>query len=158
VHGLSTAWGRLFFQFGPAEHPDRLAASVIRSLLSKREAPCTHGRQIRSFLHVADVGAAFAALLDSDIEGPVNIGGAEPVSIAELLQEIASQTGHAELLKLGARTAQPSEPARLVPDVRRLNRDVGFRPRFDLRDGVADTIAWWRQHEDDMSPAGSAPR
>jgi nucleoside-diphosphate-sugar epimerase len=156
VHGLSTAWGRIFFQFGPAEHPDRLAASVIRSLLSQRAAPCTHGRQIRSFMHVADVGAAFAALLDSALEGPVNIGGAEPVAIAELLREIASQTGHPELLQLGARPAPLTEPAWLVPDVRRLHRDLGFRPRFDLRDGVADTIAWWRQRGDDASPAGSA--
>ena len=39
---------------------------MIVALLGGREALCTHGRQIRSFLHVADVGAAFAALLDSD--------------------------------------------------------------------------------------------
>jgi len=32
--GLSTAWGRLFFQFGPGEHPQRLVASVILDLLS----------------------------------------------------------------------------------------------------------------------------
>ena len=78
TQGLSTAWGRIFFQFGPHEHPERLVASVIISLLSGREAPCTHGRQIRSFLHVADVGAAFAALLDSELEGAVNIGSGEP--------------------------------------------------------------------------------
>jgi nucleoside-diphosphate-sugar epimerase len=80
------------------------------------------------------------------------------VSIAELLREIASQTGHPELLQLGARTAPLTEPARLVPDVRRLHRDLGFRPRFELRDGVADTIAWWRQQVDDASPPGSVSR
>ena len=145
VHGLSTAWGRVFFQYGPGEHPDRLAASVIRHLLLEREAPCSHGRQVRSFLHVADVGAAFAALLDSPLQGPVNIGGADPVTIAELLQEIAAQTGRAELLKLGSRPAGAHEPEQLVPEVRRLQRDLQFRPRFDLRSGIADTIAWWRQ-------------
>jgi len=41
--------GRIFFQFGPDEHPDRLVASVIMNLLSGREALCTHGRQIRQF-------------------------------------------------------------------------------------------------------------
>jgi UDP-glucuronate decarboxylase len=69
LEGLSTAWGRIFFQFGPAEDASRLVASVIINLLSGREAPCSHGRQVRSFLHVADVGSAFAALLDSEIQG-----------------------------------------------------------------------------------------
>jgi nucleoside-diphosphate-sugar epimerase len=144
-HKVSTAWGRIFFQFGPDEHPNRLVASVITNLLSGREAPCSHGRQIRSFLHVADVGSAFAALLDSPTEGAVNIGSGVPISLAELLATIALQIGRPELLLLGARPALPSEPPLLVPAVDRLSREVGWRPEFGLTDGIADTIAWWRQ-------------
>jgi nucleoside-diphosphate-sugar epimerase len=145
VRHLSTAWGRIFFQFGPDEHPDRLVASVIMNLLSGREAPCTHGRQIRSFLHVADVGSAFAALLDSVTEGPVNMGSPDRISVAGLLEEIAVQIGRPELVRLGARSAPPSEPPLLVPDVERLYNEVGWRPQFGLPDAIADTIAWWRQ-------------
>lgn len=141
---LSAAWGRIFFQFGPDEHPDRLVASVIRNLLAGREAPCSHGRQVRSFLHVADVGAAFAALLDSTVEGPVNIGSGDRLSVAELVSEIGTQIGRSELVRLGARNTPLSEPPLLVPDVTRLRNEVGWQPRFGLRDGIADTIAWWR--------------
>ena len=81
---------------------------MILDLLSGREALCTHGRQIRSFLHVADAGAAFAALLDSDVEGPVNIGSGERISIAGMLERIARQIGRPDLLKLGARIARPA--------------------------------------------------
>jgi nucleoside-diphosphate-sugar epimerase len=144
AHDVSTAWGRIFFQYGPDEHPDRLVASVIANLLSGREALCSHGRQVRSFLHVADVGSAFAALLDSPVEGPVNIGSADRMTIAELVGEIALQVGRPELVRLGARTAPPSEPPLLVPDIERLRTEVGWRPRFNLHDGIADTIAWWR--------------
>jgi nucleoside-diphosphate-sugar epimerase len=143
-HALSAAWGRIFFQFGPDEHPDRLVASVIRSLLAGREAPCSHGRQVRSFLHVADVGAAFAALLDSPVEGAVNVGSGDGLSIAELVSEVGAQIGRPELVRLGARGAPPDEPPLLVPDVTRLRSEVGWQPRFGLRDGIADTIAWWR--------------
>jgi nucleoside-diphosphate-sugar epimerase len=145
VRHLSTAWGRIFFQFGPDEHPDRLVASVIMNLLSGREALCTHGRQIRSFLHVADVGCAFAALLDSATEGPVNMGSPDRISVGGLLEEIAVQIGRPELVRLGARSAPPSEPPLLVPDVERLYNEVGWRPQFGLHDAIADTIAWWRQ-------------
>ena len=105
---MSTAWGRIFFQFGPHEHPDRLVPSVISNLLLNREAPVSHGRQIRSFLHVADVGAAFAAVLTSDLEGPVNIGSDERIALADLVDRIGRRIGRADLLRLGAR---PSAPA-----------------------------------------------
>jgi nucleoside-diphosphate-sugar epimerase len=141
---LSTVWGRIFFQYGPYEHPDRLVPSVIRNLLLNREAPCSHGRQIRSFLHVADVGAAFAAVLDSELEGPVNIGSDERIALADLIDRIGAQIGRPELLRLGARPAPLQEPSILVPVIHRLRDEAGWRPRFTLNDGLSDTIAWWR--------------
>jgi nucleoside-diphosphate-sugar epimerase len=144
-HGLSTAWGRIFLQYGPNEYRDRLVPSVICNLLSNREAFCTHGRQIRAFMHVADVGSAFAALLHSGIEGPVNIGSQERISIAALIDCIAAQIGRADLVRLGAKPAAAAEPAMLVPDVRRLRDELRWNPHFSLYEGVADTIAWWRR-------------
>ncbi len=141
---LSTVWGRIFFQFGPHEHPARLVPSVICDLLLNRAALCSHGRQVRSYLHVADVGAAFAAVLDSDLEGPVNIGSDERVALADLVGLIGRQIGRPELLRLGARPAPPGEPSLLVPDIRRLRDEVRWRPRFTLNEALTDTIAWWR--------------
>jgi nucleoside-diphosphate-sugar epimerase len=141
---LSAAWGRIFFQYGPYEHPERLVPAVIRQLLLDREALCTHGRQIRSFLHVADVGAAFAHLLDSQIQGPVNIGSDEPVALSELIEGIAQQIGRPDLVRLGARTLARQEPPLLLPDVHRLRDELQWRPHFSLSDGIRDTIAWWR--------------
>jgi nucleoside-diphosphate-sugar epimerase len=142
---VSAAWARVFFQFGPHEHPQRLVASVIARLLENRPAECTHGRQIRSFLHVADVGEAFARLLDSGLRGPVNIGSAERVSIADLVRLIGVHAGRPELIRLGARTAPPDEPALLVPAVERLHAAVTWRPRFTLDSAIADTLAWHRR-------------
>jgi nucleoside-diphosphate-sugar epimerase len=141
---LSTAWGRIFFQFGPHEHPDRLVPSVICNLLRSREALCSHGRQVRSFLHVADVGEAFAAVLDSELEGPVNIGSDERIALADLVERIGWQIGRPELLRIGARPAPPREPSLLVPEIHRLRDEARWRPRFTLNEGLSDTIAWWR--------------
>jgi nucleoside-diphosphate-sugar epimerase len=144
AHGLSTAWGRIFFQFGPGEDPRRLVSSVIIDLLSGREAACTRGTQIRSFLHVDDVGAAFAALLGTDVQGAVNVGSAEAIAIAELLGRIGDRIGRRDLVKLGARAMPLSEPPLLVPDIGRLRAEVGFEPRWTLDAGLDDTIGWWR--------------
>jgi len=152
-HRISTAWGRIFFQFGPHEHPDRLVPSVIRNLLLSREAPCSQGTQIRSFLHVADVGAAFAAVLNSAVEGPVNIGSDERVTVAGLIDRIARQIGRPDLIRLGARSSGAHEPPLLVPALHRLIEEVQWQPRFSLNDALSDTVAWWRSQAPVSAPA-----
>jgi nucleoside-diphosphate-sugar epimerase len=112
--------------------------------LLNREAPVSHGRQIRSFLHVADVGAAFAAVLMSDLEGPVNIGSDERIALADLVDRIGRRIGRADLLRLGARPSAQGEPPILVPDVRRLRMEARWQPSFTLDGALNDTIEWWR--------------
>lgn len=142
VAPLRMAWGRIFLLYGPQEHPARLVPSVIRPLLAGHEAPCSHGGQIRDFLHAADVAGAFAALLDGPVEGPVNIGSGRPTAIRDLVGIIARQLGREDLVRLGA-LADNSPPC-LVPDIRRLRDEVGFRPAFTLEEGLQDAILWWR--------------
>lgn len=141
--GLDTAWGRIFFQYGPHEHPGRLVASVINALLEGREAECTPGQQVRGFLHTADVGDAFTALLDSDVQGPVNIGDDTPVKIAELVRMIGDIIGQPGLIALGKRQTPAGEPAILLPDLRRLRDEVGWRATLPLREGLEQTVRWW---------------
>jgi nucleoside-diphosphate-sugar epimerase len=142
-HRLSSAWGRIFFQYGPYEHAQRLVPSVICSLLRGDEALCTHGRQVRGFLHVADVGAAFAAIVAARVEGAVNVGSDERITLAELIERIAQKIGRPELVRLGARAAA-AEPPLLIPVTRRLREETAWRARFALDEGLADTIRWWR--------------
>ena len=89
--GLSTAWGRLFFLYGPHEYEERLVASTIRSILQQQPALCSHGEQVRDFLYVQDAADALVALLDSDVTGAVNIASGVPLRLLEVIQEIAAQ-------------------------------------------------------------------
>ncbi len=129
--GLSSAWGRIFFVYGPYEHPSRLVPSVIRALRQGVPARCTAGTQLRDFLHVRDVAAAFVALLDSTIEGPVNIGSGQPVEIRRLIYAIADTLGRRDLVELGA-ALPASDPLAVIADVARLHDDLGWSPEYDL--------------------------
>lgn len=142
--GLSLGWGVLFLSYGADERPNRLVPSVIRSLLSGQEAHCTAGTQIRDFLDSRDAGAAFAAFLDSGVEGAVNIASGEPTTVAEVVERLADIMGRPQLLRLGALPSPPNDPPRLVADVRRLRREVGFPPARSLGRGLEDAVAWWR--------------
>jgi nucleoside-diphosphate-sugar epimerase len=146
--GLSSAWGRLFFLHGPGEDPRRLVPSVVRALLAGRTAPIGSGTQNRDFMTTQDAGAAFAALLDSDVSGAVNVASGVAVTIASVATRIGALLGRSELVAIGALPARAGDPPRLVADVTRLGREVGFRPSFDLDRGLQATIDWWRSADD----------
>lgn len=141
--GLSTAWGRVFFLYGPEESPIRFVASVISSIMRGDPALCSHGNQIRDYLHVEDVASAFVALLDSGVTGPVNIASGRPIAIRQIAEAIASRLDREELLRLGAIPVAENDQPVVLADIRRLSEEVGWRPAFDLERGLDDTIAWW---------------
>jgi len=100
---------------------------------------------VRDFLHVADVANAFATLVASDVEGPVNVGSGERVTIADVVGKVAELTGRPELIEFGAISVPADEPPMLVADIRRLREEVGWRPRRTLEEGLAETVEWLRR-------------
>lgn len=149
--GLSVAWGRLFFLYGPHEQGERLVASVIRSILLEKPARCSHGQQIRDFLYVQDAADALVALLDSEVLGPVNIASGVPVAVSEVVQEIADQLERPDLVRLGALTVSENEPPERVAVVARLRDEVSWSPRYDRPGGLAETIKWWKLQQPEVS-------
>ena len=152
--GLSFGWGRLFYLYGPGETPGRLVGDAARALLAGERLATSEGRQRRDFLHVADAGAAFAALLDSGVEGPVNIGSGDAVPVRTILESIGTLTARPDLINFGARPLGPTEPACIEADIRRLADEVGFSPRYRLGPGLAETVAGWREA---LSSSASSP-
>jgi nucleoside-diphosphate-sugar epimerase len=141
--GLELAWGRIFFLYGPHEHPERLVASVARALVRGERATVSEGSQRRDYLYVADAAAAFAALVDSAVVGPVNVGSGTAPTIRAVVETIAAAAGHPELVDFGG----PADDARaplVVADVRRLRDEVGWSPATAFGDRIAETVDWWR--------------
>jgi nucleoside-diphosphate-sugar epimerase len=142
--GLSAAWGRIFFLYGPHEHPSRLISSVIISLLKGEPARCSHGNQIRDFLYVEDVADAFAALLESNVTGPVNVASGCPVVLKDVIYKVGEKLGRKDLIQLGVLPVSSHEPYLLVADVNRLASEVGWLPKYDLDRGLEQSVAWWK--------------
>ncbi|MBK9243948.1 MAG: NAD(P)-dependent oxidoreductase [Burkholderiales bacterium] len=143
ARGISFSWGRVFFAFGPHEHPTRLVAAVTRSLLAGRPIECTSCNQVRDLLYAGDVGAAFVRVLDSRAEGALNVCSGTGVRLADVVTEIGAQIGRPDLIRLGALRERPNEPEQLVGDATRL-RATGWQPAWSLRDAVRETVRWWR--------------
>ncbi len=142
--GIEFAWGRIFWLYGPAEDKRRIVPYVINSLLSDDEALCSEGTQVRDFMHVDDVARAFAELLKSNVQGPVNIASGQGVSIKTLVQTIAKLIDKEHLLEMGAIPTKNDEPASIVADVTRLHDKLTFQPQVELESGLLRTLEWWR--------------
>ncbi|HEX5852680.1 MAG TPA: NAD(P)-dependent oxidoreductase [Solirubrobacteraceae bacterium] len=142
---VELAWGRIFMPYGPGEGGQRLVPSVIRALLAGQEAPVSDGAQARDFMYAEDVARAFAAILDSDARGAINVASGRCCTIREMVTLVAEAAGRPELVRWGAVPTRPGDPSRLTADVRRLREEVGFAPRVELEDGVQRTVAWWRE-------------
>lgn len=142
---IELAWGRIFTPYGPGEVPARLLPSVILPLLAGEPAPAPEGDQVRDLMYVKDVGAAFAAILDSQLQGAVNVGSGRATSIRELISLTAEAVGRPELVQWGTLPRREGEPRELVAEVGRLEREVGFHPRVELKEGIERTVAWWRE-------------
>jgi nucleoside-diphosphate-sugar epimerase len=143
---ISGVWGRIFFLYGPHEHPARLVSSVIRSILLDRPADCSHGNQMRDFLYVKDVADAFVALLESNISGPVNIASGQPLPLKEIIYKIAEKLNRPDLVRLGALETPADDPDLLAGDTNRLFNEVGWQPKYNLDQGLEETIVWWRNN------------
>ena len=141
---LSSAWGRIFFLYGPHEHPDRLVSAAVRALLKGEPARCSHGRQIRDYLYAGDVADAFVTLLESELTGPVNIASGDPVRLSEIVRRVGDLLGRPDLIHLGAIPAASTDVPVVVADTTRLVARLDWRPRYTLDAGLEATIAWWR--------------
>lgn len=143
--GLSFAWARIFFLYGPHEHPDRLVAAVIRSLLAATPARTSHGRQVRDYLYVADVAEALVQLAESEVTGAFNIASGTPVALRDIIGRIGQMLGRTDLIQFGAIAAAPTDTPLVVGDPRRLEEAIGWRPSVGLDEGLQATIDWWRR-------------
>ena len=137
-------WTRLFYQYGPHEHPQRLVPVIINSLLRNEIAKLTPGNQVCDYLHVADTARALYAITQSDLCGVVNVGSGTAHTVKEIAQQIGHLMRKPELIGLNALPYVPGWPIHLVADNSRLLTGTNWRPAFQLDEGLRNTIDWWK--------------
>ena len=147
--------GRFGNVYGPEASFDPSRSTVVHGLIRRiTEAPGDgtvtvwgDGSAERSFIHVADVAAAVHLILSRGAAGGVyNVDTTERITIRDLATKIRDLA--APSVRLEFDPTKPSGPARRVPDNTRLRR-LGFTPSTSLEDGLASTIAWYREHHAD---------
>jgi nucleoside-diphosphate-sugar epimerase len=120
--GVGLVWARLFFPYGPGEHPSRFVSSIASALQSQSGAVCQNGALIRDYVYIDDVAAALAALVLENGSTVVNLGSGVPVKLGDLAYQIASLLGMTSRLQI----LEPlhDQPPVVLADARRLKRII----------------------------------
>lgn len=140
---ISLAWPRIFFPYGPGEHPQKLVASLCRAFIKGETAHCSEGLQQRDFLCVDDVADALVTLLEIHVQGAVNIGDGKGIAVRDVAMLLADIAERPDLLSFGAAV---NEAPRVVADIQRLKNEVGWTPSYNLETGLRKTMNWWRKN------------
>lgn len=138
--GLSLAWARIFFPYGAREQPGRLLSSLVDGIAAGQPVDFSAGLQSRDFMHVRDVARAILMLMESQVDGPVNIASGKTVEVREFIRIAASAAGGEQLVRLGARPMRPADPHHMAAAADRLRNEVGFKAQFDLERGLTDAV------------------
>lgn len=144
-HRVNTAIMRIFNTYGPRMRPNdgRAIPNFISQALSG--SPITvqgDGSQTRSVCHVEDLVEGALRLLFSDLSGPVNIGNPDEMTILELahlVRELAESESPVEFIE----RAQ-DDPSQRQPDITLASTALHWEPKVDVRKGLLETIAWFR--------------
>jgi nucleoside-diphosphate-sugar epimerase len=136
--GIDFAWGRIFFVYGPGEPSSKLVSSVAAAILRGETVCCSQPQLIRDYLYVEDVAEAFVAMLDSEVQGAVNIASGQPRTLRDIAGTVASMLSAENMLTFG--DASIVDPLLVLGDNRRLRQEVGWQPAYALEAGVLRTI------------------
>jgi nucleotide sugar dehydrogenase len=156
MHGVDTAIMRIFNTYGPRMRPNdgRAIPNFITQALAGT-AITVHGdgSQTRSLCYVDDLVEGALRLLFSDLSGPVNIGNPHEMTIIELSQLIRELTGSDSAVEF---TDRPQDdPSQRQPDITLARNRLHWEPRISARDGLLETVAWFRDGADRASQVAS---
>lgn len=146
-HRVRIKVARIFNTYGPRMHPNdqRVVSNFIVQAL--QGLPITiygDGSQTRSFCYVDDLVEGLIRLMQTDdhVTGPVNLGNPGEFSINELADHVLTLTGSRSPLEY--KPLPQDDPARRKPDISAAKRLLGWEPRVPIRDGLANTVEFFR--------------
>src|SRR6266404_5854108 len=138
-HGFVFCWGRVFYPYGPREHPSRLCSSIIQKLARDEKIVLKTPNSTKDYIYIEDLAEALLTVLDKQYRGTINLGTGIGVSVGEIAQTLGAMMGKPQLIE-EANPPQVDPLGYVVAEVSRL-RGLGWKPAHDLKQGLQKLLA-----------------
>jgi UDP-glucuronate decarboxylase len=145
-HSLRIKVARIFNTYGPRMRPDDgrvISNFIVQALQNEPLTVYGTGQQTRSFCYVDDLIDGLVSLMQTadDVTGPINLGNPVEFTMLELANLVIELTGSRS--KIRFLPLPVDDPKQRQPDIERALRELRWKPRTALREGLARTIAYF---------------
>ncbi len=145
-HNMPIKVVRIFNTYGPRMHPNdgRVVSNfIVQALQGQNITIYGDGRQTRSFCYVDDLIEGMLRMMNTppDVTGPINIGNPAEFTIHELAETIIELTSSSS--KLIFKPLPSDDPKQRKPVLAKAWDILGWKPKTELRDGLAKTISYF---------------
>ena len=159
LYGIELIGLRFFTVYGIWGRPDLALFKFTKNILAGKPIDVyNRGKMKRSFTHISDIVAGIVAILAQTPKGRneiYNLGGAEAVPLLKFITLIEKELGTQAKQRL--LPMQAGDVPETVADWRKAHSDLGFTPQMPIEKGIAEFVAWFREHKPFLSTL-SAPK
>lgn len=153
TYGVDVKVARIFNTYGPGmrDGDGRVVSNFIEQALENK--PLTiygDGQQTRSLMYIDDLLRGLVALMESNIEEPVNLGNPERITINELSSLILELIPESESGRV-YEDFPPDDPRVRKPNIDKARRELEWTPRIGLHEGLGRTISWFKEKKSSPS-------
>ncbi|WP_069169941.1 UDP-glucuronic acid decarboxylase family protein [Streptomyces griseus] len=156
VKGVDAGIVRMFNTYGPRMRADdgrAVPTFISQALAGEPVTVAGDGSQTRSLCYVDDTVDGVLLVAASHAVRPVNIGGGEEVTVADIARRVIAMTGSSSALTFVERPVD--DPERRRPDTTLARELLGWEPRVSSEEGIKRTIAYFSTLPE---PAATAQR
>ncbi|MBE3069515.1 MAG: GDP-mannose 4,6-dehydratase, partial [Planctomycetes bacterium] len=149
TYGQNVGITRCSNNYGPYQFPEKLMPLMISNAMEDKPLPVYgDGRQVRDWIFTDDHSRAILAVVERGRPGAIyNIGARSERFNIDVVKELLRQVGKGESL-IRHVTDRPGHDRRYGINPARIESELGWRPQVTFEDGLALTIAWYRDHAD----------
>jgi dTDP-glucose 4,6-dehydratase len=157
TYGLPTLTTNCSNNYGPFQFPEKLIPLMILNARAGKPLPVYgDGKNVRDWLFVEDHCAAIATVLRGGKPGEAyNIGGwnekpnIEIVeTVCDLVDQMAPRSGESRRSLITFVKDRPGHDRRYAMDARKIDRELGWKPKATFESGIRKTVRWYLENEE----------
>lgn len=132
--GFGFCWGRVFYPYGPGEHPSRLCSSILRKLNYGEKVLLKTPSSAKDYIYIEDLAGAILTIIEKGFRGSINLGTGIATSVREIASRLGTLLGKPELIEEADPPAADPFPL-VLSDVSRL-KSLGWKPAWTIEHGL----------------------
>jgi|ERR1700722_2408678 len=157
TYGLPTLTTNCSNNYGPFQFPEKLIPLMILNARNSKPLPVYgDGKNVRDWLYVDDHCSAIATVLERGRPGGTyNIGGWNEKPNLEIVETICDLVDELTAQRVGSRRDlityvkdRPGHDRRYAMDARKIERELGWRPKETFETGIRKTVHWYLENEE----------